>query len=85
MRELECNRTLHSCPTCHIHLQQKLFPFDRKKTDRHITVKRFEIGPAFHTIFICKLLIYDQIIIQLVIVHLAVLESKNIHHAPKIT
>ncbi|MCS2654509.1 RagB/SusD family nutrient uptake outer membrane protein [Bacteroides faecis] len=30
------------------------------ETNRHVTVERFDIGPAFHVVFICQFLIANN-------------------------
>ena len=81
MRELECYRTVHSGLAGHLHLEEEFLPFDRQEADRHVAVKRLEICPAFHSIFVSKLLIDHEVVIQFVVVNLTVLERKDVNHA----
>lgn len=84
MREFESDSPVHTCPACHIHLEEELLPLYREEAYRHVAVERLEIGPAFHAVLICKFLVNDEIVIEFMIVHLTVLKGKDVHDTLKI-
>ena len=77
--ELKSQRACDTCFFSFFELVAQFFPFDGEKTDGHIAVKGFAVGPEFNAVFVSQTLVEGHGGTEFLIGDVTILERDDIH------
>ena len=63
-----------------LQFEAQFVELDREEFDRHVTVEGLGVGPALHSVAVCKLFVYREEGVEFVVVDVAVLEGDCVYH-----